>query len=123
MPGAGPDTIRLCLLDVAEGPLCIMGLIRPPAGKFLAAPLTVAATAAGDQQAIASVAEQETLGRGGMGRGQSASCRRDQIYARKFRLTLARRDQVQRREDRDALLKQGLKRSHPRVAMKTARER
>ena len=58
-----------------------------------------------------------------MGRGEGRSRRRHQVHAEKRGFALPRRDQVQRGQDRDALLEQGLEGAHARVAVEAARER
>ncbi len=123
MISGGPETLRIGLMDIAEGSPAVTGRIRTPAGKFPVPPLAVAAAAVGDHQPVAAVAEQQTPGRGGMGSGKGASRRGSQVSTRRRRLIRPRRDQVQRRQGRYALLEQGLKGTHPRVAVKPARER
>ena len=121
--GTGPETIRIDLLDVAESSHTITRLIRPPAGEFLPLPLTVAATTVGDHQAIAAVAEEQTMGNSGMGGGKGAFRRRNQLATTFLRsLALACRGQLQCRQGRDPFLQQRLKSPHPGIAVKAARE-
>ena len=90
MIGAGPETIRIGLMNVAEGPLGITGRIRPPAGEFPAAPLTVAAAAVGDHQVITAIGKQQTPGGGGMGRGEGRPGRCHQVLIQnEFRRSLS----------------------------------
>jgi len=105
MISRGPETIRISLMNVAVSSLAVTGRIRAPAGQFLPPPLTVAAAAVGDHQPVAAVTKQETSGRNRMGGGKGDSCRRDQLFAQKQRFILPRRDQLQRRQVRDPLLK------------------
>ena len=123
MPGVGPDRTLIGFMNVAKGPLAIASLIRPPAGEFVSAPLAVTAAAVGNHQAIASVAEQQALGRGGMGSGEGASCRCNQISTGQGRIDLTGRVKVQRRQEWNALLQQRLKGTHPWIVVKTSLER
>ena len=118
--GRGPELFRLGLVQVAEDPPRIQGLVRAPAGELLPAPLAVAGAAVGDHQAVAAVTEQQALGRRGVRGAEASGRRRDQLRPGKLRHAVAGREQLERRQGRDALLQQRLEGAHPRVAVEAA---
>ncbi len=123
MIGGGPQAIRPRLVEIAENSPAIAGLVRPPAADFPAFPAAIAAAAVGDHQIVATVGQQQGHGRDCMGGGIGACRRCDEIPAQEHRLTVPGRDQVQRRQGRDALLQQGLKGPDSRVTVEAAAER
>ena len=122
MIGVAPQPARIDVVDVTEGSPRIPGRVRSPARDLEVAPAAVAAAGVRQHQAIAAVAQQLGLGRGGMGRIELADRGRDFADGRHRRDSLARGDVVQRRKVRDAFLKQGLDRAHARVGVEMAPE-
>ncbi len=115
--GVAPQPVRVDIMDVTERSPRIPGPIRSPACDLKVTPAAVAAAGVRQHQAIAAIAEQLGLGRGGMGRFELAHRRRDFADGRNRRDPGARRDLVQRRKVRNAFMKQWLDRAHARVVV------
>src|SRR5271157_1300375 len=122
--GVRPQSIRIDIMDVAEGSPRILGPIRPPACDLKLAPLTVSTAGVRDHQAIATIAKQLGFGCGCMGRIEFAHRWRDFADAHHRRHCFPRGDDVvQWRTDRDAFIEQWLNRTNACVGMETALDR
>src|SRR3990172_5983469 len=119
----GPHSIRVGLLYVAEGSPRVLSPIRPPACDLKVAPPTVSPAGVRDHQAIATIAKELGFGRARMGGIEFAHRGRDFADALRQRHSLSRGDVVQRRQDRDAFMEQGLNGTHACVGMKMALDR
>ena len=64
----GPHSVRIGLMDVAEGSPRILSPIRPPACDLIGAPPTVSPPRVRDHQAIATIAKELGFRRARMGR-------------------------------------------------------
>src|SRR4030043_2490402 len=119
----GPHSIRVGLMDVAEGSPRILSPIRPPAGAPKVAPSAVSPARVGDHQAIATIAKELGFGRARMGGIKFAHRRCYFADALRQRHSLSRGDGVQRRQDRNAFMEQRLTGTHACVGMKMALDR